>query len=117
MTDPAEQLHIVSFEPHSRPAAEPEAAAREFVADLFDGDVQPGGESFDHQDEGGSVGFPSSEIAQHDRLRLEGDVHATRDVAQPGCRYLKTCSPTQRLNGESANSKFAHVALVNATSL
>lgn len=82
MADPAEQLHVVTFELHSGSATESEAAPREFVTNLLDGDIQPGRESFDHHDEGGSVGFPRSQIAQHDRLRLEGHVLGARDVAK-----------------------------------
>jgi hypothetical protein len=55
VADAAEELDVVALEAHAGTAAEPEAAPRQLVADLLDGDGQARGQALDDHREGGAV--------------------------------------------------------------
>ena len=69
--DPAEDLDVVALEAHPRPAAEPQPAPGQLVAELLDGDRKTRGEPFDHHGERGAVRFAGGQVAQH-QVRLPG---------------------------------------------
>ena len=65
MADPTQELDVVALEAHPRPATEAEAAARQLVTDLLDGDLEAGGQALDDHREGRAVRFAGGQIAQH----------------------------------------------------
>ena len=94
MADAAEELDVVALEAHPRAAAEAEAPAGELRADLVDDDGKAGRKPLDHDHQGRAVRLPGSQVAQHEDSRVVG----TTPGPPP---YFMTCSPLQRLKGES----------------
>ena len=118
MPDPAEQLDVVPLELHPRATAEAEPTAGQLGADLLHGHGNARGQAFDHDHQGGAVRLPGSQVAQHRGVRLPAEARWTgpKPATRSRTRYLMTCSPSQRENGESPKRNWPQVP-ETATSL
>ena len=78
---PAEELDVVALEGHPRAPAVTEPAAGQLVGERVRGRGHAGGEPLEHRHEGGAVGLPGGQPAQH-AASLSG---ALVDARQPAC--------------------------------
>jgi hypothetical protein len=59
VADAAGETQNVAFKTHARPATVAETSTGEFITNLFRGDAQACGKSFDNDRQGGAVAFAS----------------------------------------------------------
>ncbi len=67
MADTPDQGQLVDLEALTGTATEAETAAGQLALDVLDGDGQPGGQSFEDDDEPLAVGLPRRQEPQHRR--------------------------------------------------
>ena len=65
MADPPGQGDLVGLEPHAGAAPVAEPAPGQFIGDVVGPDRQPGGQTFDDDDQGTAVRLAGSQITQH----------------------------------------------------
>ncbi len=74
--DAAEELDLVLLEPHARPAAVAEAAARQLIGDVVDQDGKTGGQALDGDHQRRSVRLARRQVPQHGASWIGGALRA-----------------------------------------
>ena len=106
MTDPGEERELVALEPHPRPSAVSEAATRQLALDVVLGDVEPGRQALDDDDEAAAVRLTSGQEAEHGSI--------VRPVAGAGALLARALLAGALLAGALLEGLFAHAQLEGA---